>query len=179
MRQPWRFFPTTTLGAGLWKCGHLYRGSAFDCFRCIPEAWVNDDWPDCFDGSDEEGETGATKDATLPQQLVCIQVRLSVDFKIFSLEDWRNSLYFQCAGVVLSAGFICRETSELTRDCLETTMGKGGACNQCVDMYLNLPWTLSFNSPLKVSHKAWNACSLTISKVLLFFDCESNVWNEY
>ena len=81
--------------------------------RCIPESWVNDDWPDCFDGSDETNET-----SILPQQLVCVQ----------------------CAGVVLSAGFVCRESETgLTNECVHRTMGKGGACNQCVALYLNLP----------------------------------------
>lgn len=104
-------------------------------FRCIPEAWVNDDWPDCFDGSDEE-EDGAAGGKTLPQQLVCIQVRVDA----WAMKYHCNvSLFTQCAGVVLSAGFVCRETSSLTNDCLEEVMGKGGACNQCVDMYLNLP----------------------------------------
>ena len=85
--------------------------------RCIPRSWVNDDWPDCFDGSDETAAVAGAADTTLPQQLVCIQ----------------------CAGVVLSAGFVCRESpAGLTNDCVQETMGSGGACNQCVSMYLNL-----------------------------------------
>ena len=70
----------------------------------------------------EEGNNSILVDngsvTSLPQQLVCVQ----------------------CAGVVLSAGFICRESEQgLTNDCLQETMGKGGACNSCIKLYLNLP----------------------------------------
>ena len=92
--------------------------------QCIPNEWRNDGWPDCLDASDEKsGEDGGitTEDGaltSLPQQLVCVQ----------------------CAGVILSAGFICRESDQgLTNSCLQETMGKGGACNPCIKLYLNLP----------------------------------------
>ena len=93
-------------------------------FQCIPNEWRNDGWPDCLDAEDENGvgANDAVVDdsalTSLPQQLVCVQ----------------------CAGVVLSAGFICRESDQgLTNDCLQETMGKGGACNPCIKLYLNLP----------------------------------------
>ena len=71
----------------------------------------------------ESGDTGGplSDDDTitsLPQQLVCVQ----------------------CAGVVLSAGFMCTESEQgLTNECLQEIMGKGGACNPCIKLYLNLP----------------------------------------
>ena len=78
------------------------------------ESWIGDGWPDCIDGSDEN----QGNKQSLPEQLVCVQ----------------------CAGVVLSAGFLCRESSfGLTNDCIEKIMGKNGACNSCVSHYLNLP----------------------------------------
>ena len=52
---------------------------------------------------------------SLPEQLVCIQ----------------------CAGVILSAGFVCREG--LTSSCIQDVMGAKGACNNCVSYYFNLP----------------------------------------
>ena len=84
--------------------------SACDGGRCIPGGWVADGWPDCLDGSDEVSEKN------LPQQLVCIS----------------------CAGVVLTAGFLCRETSGLTSQCVSDVMGNG-VCNNCIPYYLNLP----------------------------------------
>ena len=85
--------------------------SACDGGRCIPGVWVADGWPDCLDGSDEVSEKN------LPQQLVCIQ----------------------CAGVVLSAGFLCRESANgLTSRCVSNVMGDG-MCNNCISHYLNLP----------------------------------------
>lgn len=88
--------------------------SPCDGGRCIPESWIGDGWPDCIDGTDEN----QGNKQSLPEQLVCVQ----------------------CAGVVLSAGFLCRESSlGLTNDCIEQVMGKNGACNSCVSYYLNLP----------------------------------------
>ena len=53
----------------------------------ISDSWVEDGWPDCLDGSDEN--QGSKQ--SLPEQLVCVQ----------------------CAGVVLSAGFLCRESRSI------------------------------------------------------------------
>ena len=45
----------------------------------------------------------------------------------------------QCAGVVLSASFLCLESSSgLTRQCVESIMG-AGECNACIQEFLNLP----------------------------------------
>ena len=88
--------------------------SSCDGGRCIPGKWVADGWPDCLDGSDENVD----QSQTLPEQLVCVQ----------------------CAGVILSAGFVCRESHQgLTNDCVQDTMGRNGACNNCIQYYLNLP----------------------------------------
>lgn len=81
--------------------------------KCVPKGWRDDGWPDCLDGSDETN----LQDQALPQQLLCVQ----------------------CAGVVLSAGFICRESDSLTDECVRHIMGSGGSCNPCVNLYLNLP----------------------------------------
>ena len=44
----------------------------------------------------------------------------------------------QCAGVVLSASFLCLESSSgLTRQCVESIMG-AGECNACIQELLNL-----------------------------------------
>ena len=88
--------------------------SPCDGNRCIPGKWIQDGWPDCLDGSDE-ATTGSDK--SLPEQLVCIQ----------------------CAGVVLSAGFVCREARlGLSNQCIQEVMGEKGACNNCVSYYFNL-----------------------------------------
>ena len=74
-----------------------------------------DGWPDCLDGTDEDF---LSSEKGLPEQLVCVQ----------------------CAGVVLSAGFLCRESSEgLTNKCVQKVMGENGSCNNCISHYLNLP----------------------------------------
>ena len=71
-----------------------------------------------MDGSDESNPGNGNQ--SLPEQLVCIQ----------------------CAGVVLSAGFVCRESRMgLTSECLQDVMGAKGACNNCVSYYFNLSWT--------------------------------------
>ena len=45
----------------------------------------------------------------------------------------------QCAGVVLSAGFMCRESAQgLTLQCVNDVMGLDGACNACINQYLNI-----------------------------------------
>ena len=89
--------------------------STCDGNRCIPGKWVQDGWPDCLDGSDEESPKGLDK--SLPEQLVCIQ----------------------CAGVVLSAGFVCRESRlGLSDQCIQEVMGEKGACNNCISYYFNL-----------------------------------------
>ncbi len=76
----------------------------------MPGQWIADGWPDCLDGTDEKNNA--------TEQLVCVQ----------------------CAGVVLSAGFVCRQSSQgLTKECLHVTMGVNGACNNCISHYLNLP----------------------------------------
>lgn len=86
--------------------------SACDGNRCIPGKWVQDGWPDCLDGSDES----SGQKNSLPEQLVCIQ----------------------CAGVVLSAGFVCREARlGLTNQCIQDVMGAQGACNNCVAYYFD------------------------------------------
>jgi len=79
---------------------------------CIPSDWVSDGWPDCMDGSDERGMSSNGK--VLPHQLGCIQ----------------------CAGTVLSAGFICQQTEGLTRSCVESVLGPG-QCNVCIEDYLD------------------------------------------
>lgn len=90
--------------------------SPCDGGRCIPGSWIADGWPDCLDGQDEHHH--GSGEHSLPEQLVCVQ----------------------CAGVVLSAGFVCRESNQgLTNKCLHETMGRNGACNDCVAYYLNLP----------------------------------------
>ncbi len=88
--------------------------SPCDGNRCIPGKWVQDGWPDCLDGTDENPKAGHK---SLPEQLVCIQ----------------------CAGVILSAGFVCREARMgLTSQCIQNTLGSNGACNNCVSYYFNL-----------------------------------------
>ena len=45
----------------------------------------------------------------------------------------------QCAGVVLSASFLCLESQTgLTRHCVEAVMGPG-ECNACIQEFLSLP----------------------------------------
>jgi len=81
--------------------------------HCIPDDWVADGWPDCMDGADEADM--AVDGKVLPFQLGCLQ----------------------CAGVVLSAGFLCRETGGLSRSCVESLLGPG-QCNVCIGEYMNL-----------------------------------------
>ena len=82
--------------------------------RCIPHDWVSDGWPDCMDGADEASLSVEGK--VLPYQLGCVQ----------------------CAGVVLSASFLCLESSHgLTRQCVEAMMGPG-ECNVCIQEFLDL-----------------------------------------
>ncbi|XP_023346509.1 uncharacterized protein LOC111715424 [Eurytemora carolleeae] len=80
---------------------------------CIPQDWIEDGWPDCMDGADESNL--AVDGKVLPFQLGCIH----------------------CAGVVLSAGFLCRESGGLTRSCVEGILGPG-ECNVCIGEYMNL-----------------------------------------
>jgi len=82
--------------------------------HCIPHDWVADGWPDCMDGADENNM--AMDGKVLPYQLGCVH----------------------CAGVVLSAGFLCREAGGLSRSCVENIMGPG-ECNVCIEEYMNLP----------------------------------------
>lgn len=82
--------------------------------HCIPHDWVADGWPDCMDGADEANM--AVDGKVLPYQLGCVH----------------------CAGVVLSAGFLCREAGGLTRSCVESILGPG-QCNVCIGEYMNLP----------------------------------------
>ena len=83
--------------------------------RCIPHDWVSDGWPDCMDGGDEASLSVDGK--VMPYQLGCVQ----------------------CAGVVLSASFLCLESSQgLTRQCVEGMMGPG-ECNVCIQEFLHLP----------------------------------------
>jgi len=82
--------------------------------RCVPHDWVNDGWPDCLDGADEDAFNLGEK--VLPFQLGCVH----------------------CAGVILSAGFLCIESNGgLTRNCVEQVMGPG-QCNVCIGEYMNL-----------------------------------------
>jgi len=82
---------------------------------CIPHDWVSDGWPDCMDGADEA--TLSVDGNVMPYQLGCVQ----------------------CAGVVLSASFLCLESSSgLTRQCVESIMG-AGECNTCIQEFLSLP----------------------------------------
>jgi len=82
--------------------------------RCIPHDWVSDGWPDCMDGADEASL--AVDGKVMPYQLGCVQ----------------------CAGVVLSASFLCLESqSGLTRQCVESLMGPG-ECNVCIEEFLSL-----------------------------------------
>jgi len=83
--------------------------------RCIPHDWVSDGWPDCMDGADE--------------------ATLSVDGKVMTYQLG----CVQCAGVVLSASFLCLESQTgLTRQCVEAVMGPG-ECNACIQEFLSLP----------------------------------------
>merc|ERR1719348_2609467 len=86
--------------------------------RCIPHDWVSDGWPDCMDGADEA--TLNIDGKVMPYQLGCVH----------------------CAGVVLSAAFLCIESSStssgLTRNCVENILGPG-QCNLCIQEFMDLP----------------------------------------
>jgi len=86
--------------------------------HCIPHDWVSDGWPDCMDGADEATLTVDGK--VMPYQLGCVH----------------------CAGVVLSAAFLCLESSShsggLTRNCVENILGPG-QCNVCIQEFMDLP----------------------------------------
>merc|ERR1712013_292068 len=86
--------------------------------RCIPHDWVSDGWPDCMDGADEA--TLNIEGKVMPYQLGCVH----------------------CAGVVLSAAFLCIESSSvssgLTRNSVENILGPG-QCNVCIQEFMDLP----------------------------------------
>ena len=108
----------TCIGLVCWL-STLYQGFSHDSCRCdgrcIPHDWVSDGWPDCMDGADEASLSVEGK--VLPYQLGCVQ----------------------CAGVVLSASFLCLESSQgLSRQCVEGMMGPG-ECNVCIQEFLQLP----------------------------------------
>lgn len=75
--------------------------------RCIPSTYVNDGWPDCLDGSDEDN-------AQMPFVLQCVE----------------------CSGVVLSAVQLCQLSGQgLSRECVDEMMGQGD-CNVCIKEFM-------------------------------------------
>ena len=75
--------------------------------RCIPAEWRDDGWPDCMDGSDENG------DKTSAKLFQCVQ----------------------CSGVILSAKHLCSTSGRgLSEECVGEMIGEGD-CNICVKDY--------------------------------------------
>ena len=71
----------------------------------------------------------------MARQLGCVQVMI---MRVMMIVIMMMMPRLQCAGVVLSASFLCLESEAgLSRACVEAVMG-AGECNVCIQEFLSL-----------------------------------------